>query len=112
MWSPTAMRRRTRTAVAGPPASTRRQRRPRGRAGRRGCGGGAWCGSLVPPSTRQESIIGGDEGGSEVIGRDLPSVRKPCPCDADPLGFVARARRAGRREERRIGLDEHAIERD
>ena len=41
--------------------------------------------------------------------RPSPSLGQPGRRDAHPLGFVAGARRARRREERRIGLDEHAI---
>ena len=105
---------RGRRRAAGRPACTRRRAsvattsRPRARGG----GAGAGWGSRSPPTTREEPIIGGDEGRAEVLDGDLPSLGKPRPCDADPLRFVARARRAGRRQERRIGLDEHAIERD
>ena len=39
-------------------------------------------------------------------GEQLTALGDPCRCDAHPFRFVSRARRTGRRQERRIGLDQ------
>ena len=61
-----------------------------------------------PVVGRQEGVA--EPGATGVVGEAL-AVRKPGRGHTHPLGLVARARRARRREERGVRLDEDAIER-
>ena len=63
-------------------------------------------GSRRPPGTGKGPVVRGDQVGPQRVEGRPPPLRCPLPCDAHPFGLVTRARRARRRQERRIGLDQ------